>query len=74
MPSVSPSQHNLMAMVANDPAAARRLGIPQSVGQEFVQADKAKGWAGRMKPRHVRAKSRRTHIVRRKRHGSAGQD
>jgi hypothetical protein len=29
-----------MAMVANDPAAAKRLGIPQSVGKDFVQADK----------------------------------
>ena len=40
MPSVSQKQHNLMAMVANDPAKAKQLGIPQSVGQEFVQADK----------------------------------
>jgi len=29
-----------MAMVANDPAAAKRMGIPQSVGKEFVEADK----------------------------------
>lgn len=29
-----------MAMVANDPSKAKQLGIPQSVGQEFVQADK----------------------------------
>ena len=29
-------------MVANDPAAAKRVGIPQSVGKEFVQADKGK--------------------------------
>jgi hypothetical protein len=42
MPSVSKKQHNLMAMVANDPAAAKRVGIPQSVGEEFVQADKRK--------------------------------
>ena len=40
MPSASQKQHNLMAMVANDPAAAKRMGIPKSVGQEFVQADK----------------------------------
>ena len=40
MPSVSQKQHNLMAMVANDPAKAKKLGIPQSVGQEFVKADK----------------------------------
>lgn len=42
MPSTSKKQHNLMAMVANDPAAAKRTGIPQSVGKEFVQADKGR--------------------------------
>lgn len=31
-----------MAMVAHDPAAAKRLGIKQSVGAEFVKADKGK--------------------------------
>ena len=40
MPSTSQKQHNLMAMVANDPSKAKQLGIPQSVGQEFVKADK----------------------------------
>ena len=40
MPSVSQKQHNLMAMVANNPAKAKELGIPQKVGQEFTQADK----------------------------------
>ena len=42
MPSVSKKQHNLMAMVAHDPAAAKRVGIKQSVGKEFVNADKGK--------------------------------
>ena len=42
MPSASRAQHNLMAMVANDPAAAKRLGIPQKVGKEFVQADRGR--------------------------------
>jgi hypothetical protein len=42
MPSSSQKQHNLMAMVANDPAAAKRVGIPQSVGKEFTSADKGK--------------------------------
>ena len=42
MPSKSQAQHNLMAMVANDPAAAKRLGIPQKVGKDFVQADKGR--------------------------------
>ena len=45
MPSTSQKQHNLMAMVANDPAKAKQMGIPQSVGQEFVQADKGMKFA-----------------------------
>ncbi len=52
MPSTSRKQHNLMAMVANDPAAAKRTGIPQSVGKEFVQADKGRkfGSGGASRP------------------------
>ena len=46
MPSKSKAQHNLMAMVANDPAKAKQMGIPQSVGQEFVSADKGKKFGG----------------------------
>ncbi len=46
MPSVSQKQHNLMAMVANNPAAAKRVGIPQSVGQDFATADKGKKFGG----------------------------
>jgi len=42
VPSVSRKQHNLMEMVAHDPAAAKRVGISQSVGKEFVAADKGK--------------------------------
>ena len=42
MPSKSKAQHNLMAMVANDPAASKRVGIPQFVGEEYVKADKGK--------------------------------
>lgn len=42
MPSASKKQHNLMAMVANNPSKAKELKIPQSVGKEFVEADKGK--------------------------------
>ena len=45
MPSVSRKQHNLMAMVAHDPKAAKRLGIPRSVGEEFMKADKGRKFA-----------------------------
>jgi hypothetical protein len=46
MPSKSKKQHNLMALVANDPKAAKRLNIPQSVGKEFMDADKGKKFKG----------------------------
>lgn len=42
MPSKSKSQHNLMAMVANNPSKAKELGIPKSVGQDFMEADKGR--------------------------------
>ena len=42
MPSKTKAQHNLMAMVANNPAAAKRVGIPQSVGRDYVEADKGR--------------------------------
>lgn len=45
MPSSTRKQHNLMALVANDPAAAKRLGIPQKVGKEFMEADKGRKFA-----------------------------
>ena len=51
MPSKNKAQHNLMAMVAHDPAAAKRLGIPQKVGKEFMDADKGRKFSrgGEMK-------------------------
>ena len=42
MPSVSKKQHNFMAAVANNPAFAKKVGVPQSVGKEFNNADKGK--------------------------------
>ena len=46
MPSVSKKQHNLMAAVAHNPAFAKKVGIPQSVGKDFSEADKGKKFAG----------------------------
>jgi hypothetical protein len=46
MPSVSKKQHNLMAAVANNPAVAKKANIPQSVGKEFLKADKGKTFNG----------------------------
>ena len=42
MPSVSKKQHNFMAAVANSPSFAKKVGVPQSVGKEFNQADKGR--------------------------------
>mgnify|MGYP003346838902 FL=1 len=42
MPSVSKKQHNLMAAVAHNPAFAKKVGIPQSVGKDFSEADKGR--------------------------------
>ena len=32
-----------MEMVAHNPSAAKRVGVPQSVGRDFVAADKGSG-------------------------------
>jgi len=42
MPSTSKKQHNFMAAVANNPAFAKKAGVPQSVGKEFNDADKGR--------------------------------
>ena len=42
MPSKSKKQHNLMAAVANNPKFAKKVGIPQSVGEDYVEADKCR--------------------------------
>lgn len=43
MPSKSKKQHNFFEMIVHNPKKAKELGVPQSVGEEFVEADKAKG-------------------------------
>lgn len=45
MPSQSGKQHRLMEMVAHDPSAAKRVGVPQSVGKDFVMADLGRKFA-----------------------------
>jgi hypothetical protein len=42
MPSKSKAQHNLMAAVAHSAAFAKKVGIPQSVGKDFNEADKGR--------------------------------
>lgn len=43
MPSKSSAQARLMAGVAHSKSFAEKVGIPQSVGKEFNQADKGTG-------------------------------
>jgi len=52
MPSTSKKQHNFMAAVAKNPGFAKKVGIPRSVGEEFLTADKGKKFreGGTMKP------------------------
>jgi len=42
MPSTSKKQHNFMAAVANNPKFAKKVGVPQSVGKDFNEADKGR--------------------------------
>ena len=42
MPSSSKKQHNFMSAIANNPAFAKKVGIPQSVGKDFTTADKGR--------------------------------
>jgi len=49
MPSVSRKQANLMRAVAHNKEFADKVGIPQSVGREFYEADKRKARRGAIK-------------------------
>jgi hypothetical protein len=42
MPSTSKKQHNFMEAIAHNKAFAKKVGIPQKVGQDFSNADKGK--------------------------------
>ena len=51
MPSSSPAQARFMRGVAHNSEFASKVGVPQSVGREFVDADKRKALAkGLRKP------------------------
>jgi len=56
MPSGSAKQHKFMEAVAHSPSFAKKVGVPQSVGKDFSNADKGKTFkrggdmAGKMNP------------------------
>jgi hypothetical protein len=45
MPSSSKAQHNFMAAIAHSPSFAKKVGVPQSVGKDFSNADKGKSFS-----------------------------
>ena len=45
MPSSSKKQHNFMEAIAHSPGFAKKVGIPQSVGKDFSNADKGKSFS-----------------------------
>jgi hypothetical protein len=42
MPSSSKKQHNFMEAIAHSPSFAKKVGVPQSVGKDFNEADKGR--------------------------------
>ena len=42
MPSTSKKHHNFMAAIAHSPSFAKKVGVSQSVGQDFNKADKGR--------------------------------
>jgi len=42
MPSTSAKQHRFMEAIAHSPKFAKKVGVPQSVGKDFAEADKGK--------------------------------
>ena len=51
MPSTSEKQRKFMQAAAHNPEFAKKAGIPQSVAQEFNQADKGKKLAKALRKR-----------------------
>jgi hypothetical protein len=45
MPSSSKKQHNFMEAIAHNPGFAKKVGVPQSVGKDFSNADKGKSFS-----------------------------
>lgn len=41
MPSKTPKQAKFMRAISHSPEFAKKVGVPQSVGQDFEAADKA---------------------------------
>lgn len=57
MPSSSKAQHNFMAAIAHSPSFAKKVGVPQSVGKDFNEADKGRKFSkgGDMATKNLKA-------------------
>lgn len=51
MPSTSDKQRRFMAAVAHNPRFAKKVGVPQSVGEDFNAADQAQNNPNKKKPK-----------------------
>lgn len=60
MPSVSRKQARFMAAVAHSPSFAKEVGVPQSVGRDFNQADAGTGILNKRKARAPGFRGRKT--------------
>jgi soluble P-type ATPase len=49
MPSTSPKQAAFMRAIAHNQEFAQKVGVPQSVGKEFSDADKRKALVNELK-------------------------
>ena len=60
MPSTSAKQHRFMEAIAHNKAFAKKVGVPQSVGKDFSNADKGKTFSkgGEMRPKKQAMKPR----------------
>ncbi len=58
MPSKSPAQARLMAMVAHKPGMAKKTGVPAGVAKEFNKADAKTGILRKKKKKHPELRGR----------------
>jgi len=56
MPSSTKKQHNFMEAIAHNKAFAKKVGVPQSVGEDFSKADKGKTFKRGGQMKHEKAK------------------
>ena len=78
MPSTSKKQHNFMEAVAHSPSFAKKVGVPQNVGQEFSKADKGRTFkqGGNMKNEmhHHHMKMAHHHLKEAMKHGGEAKE